>query len=154
MKSFSIASGKGGVGKTSFVINIAFALAQLNQRVLIFDADLGLANVDIMLGLAPKFDIRYVLNGTLALKDVILETEYGFSLIPAGSGVSELTQLNTQQKLLLRAKWRRPFPPMTTFSLISLQVSAIMSCSFHKLLKIELFLPHLNLLQWQMLMLI
>ncbi len=109
MKSFSIASGKGGVGKTSFVINLAYALAQLNQRVLIFDADLGLANVDIMLGFAPKFDIRYVLNGVLSLKDVILKTDYGFSLIPAGSGASELTHLSNQQKLLLRAQMEEAF---------------------------------------------
>uniref|UniRef100_A0A832GP15 MinD/ParA family protein n=1 Tax=Caldimicrobium thiodismutans TaxID=1653476 RepID=A0A832GP15_9BACT len=111
MKSFSVASGKGGVGKTSFVINLALILEELNQRVLIFDADLGLANVDIMLGLSPKFDIRYVLNGQLNLKDIILKTEYGFSIIPAGSGVTELTQLNTSQKLLLRAQMEEAFQP-------------------------------------------
>lgn len=109
MKSFSIASGKGGVGKTSFVINLSYALTQLKQKVLIFDADLGLANVDIMLGLAPKFDIRYVLNGTLSLKDIILETDYGFSVVPAGSGVSELTNLNINQKLLLRSQMEEAF---------------------------------------------
>lgn len=111
MKSFSVASGKGGVGKTSFVINLSLALEELNQRVLIFDADLGLANVDIMLGLSPKFDIRYVLNGQLNLKDIMVKTEYGFSIIPAGSGVTELTQLNTSQKLLLRAQMEEAFQP-------------------------------------------
>ncbi|MFN3505286.1 MAG: MinD/ParA family protein [Caldimicrobium sp.] len=109
MKSFSIASGKGGVGKTSFVVNLSYALSQLKQKVLIFDADLGLANVDIMLGLAPKHDIRFVLNGTLTLKDIILETEYGFAVVPAGSGVMELTQLSTDQKLLLRAQIEEAF---------------------------------------------
>ncbi|BAU22755.1 flagellar synthesis regulator FleN [Caldimicrobium thiodismutans] len=111
MQSFSIASGKGGVGKTSFVINLALGLSQLKQKVLIFDADLGLANVDIMLGISPKFDIRFVLNGSLSLKDIIYETEYGFSVIPAGSGVLELTQLNSNQKLLLRAQMEEAFSP-------------------------------------------
>ncbi len=111
MKSFSIASGKGGVGKTSFVINLALALTRLGKRVLIFDADLGLANVDIMLGISPKFDIRYVINGTLTLKDIIYETEHGFSVIPAGSGVLELTQLSSNQKLLLRAQMEEAFSP-------------------------------------------
>ncbi|MFN3406137.1 MAG: AAA family ATPase [Caldimicrobium sp.] len=111
MKSFSIASGKGGVGKTSFVVNLSYALSQLKQKVLIFDADLGLANVDIMLGLTPKYDIRYVLNGTFTLKEIILETEYGFAIIPAGSGAIELTQLSTEQKLLLRAQMEETFSP-------------------------------------------
>ncbi|MCS7150213.1 MAG: MinD/ParA family protein [Caldimicrobium sp.] len=111
MRSFSIASGKGGVGKTSFVINIALALEYLGQKVLILDADLGLANVDIMLGLAPKFDIRYVLSGQLQLKDILLETEYGFTIVPAGSGINELTQLNTAQKLILKTQMEEAFKP-------------------------------------------
>lgn len=111
MRSFSVASGKGGVGKTSFVINLSLALSQLNQRVVIFDADLGLANVDIMLGLSPKFDIRYVLNGTLTLKEIIYPTEYKFSIIPAGAGVYELTQLNSSQKLLLKAQMEEALYP-------------------------------------------
>lgn len=121
MKSLSIASGKGGVGKTSFVINLALALQELGQKVLIFDADLGLANVDIMLGLSPKFDIRYVLNAQLQLKDIILNTEYGFSIIPAGSGVSELTQLNTAQKLILKSQMEEAFKP---FDFLLFDISA------------------------------
>jgi len=102
MRSIAIASGKGGVGKTSFVINLALALSQHHQKVLIFDADLGLANIDVMLGISPKFDIRYVINGELALKDIVFPTEYNFDLIPASSGVVELTNLNSDQKLLLK----------------------------------------------------
>lgn len=121
MQSFSIASGKGGVGKTSFVINLALGLSQLKQKVLIFDADLGLANVDIMLGITPKFDIRYIINGSLSLKDIIYETEYGFSVIPAGSGVLELTQLNSNQKLLLRAQMEEAF---ASFDYLFFDISA------------------------------
>jgi len=109
MRSIAIASGKGGVGKTSFVINLALALTQANKKVLIFDADLGLANVDVMLGISPKFDIRYVLNGDLTLKDIIYPTEYKFDIIPAGSGVSELTQLTPEQKLTLKAQMEEAF---------------------------------------------
>ncbi len=111
MKSFSVASGKGGVGKTSFVINISLALTQLNQRVLIFDADLSLANVDIMLGISPKFDIRYVLNGNLTLSDILYKTEYGFHIVPASSGSNELTKLTSSQKLLLSAQMEEAFYP-------------------------------------------
>ena len=109
MRSIAVASGKGGVGKTSFVINLAIALAQLYQKVLIFDADLGLANVDIMLGISPKFDIRHVLNRELSIKQIIYKTDYGFDFIPAGSGVSELTQLTSNQKLLLRDQMEEAF---------------------------------------------
>ena len=104
MRTITVASGKGGVGKTSFVINLAVALARNNNRVLIFDADLGLANIDVMLGITPKYDIRYVLTGDKALKEIIYSTEYDFDFIPAGSGVVELTQLDSHQKLLLKAQ--------------------------------------------------
>ncbi len=109
MRSIAIASGKGGVGKTSFVINLALALTQCNQRVLIFDADLGLANVDVMLGLSPKFDIRHVLTEELPLKDIIYTTDYNFDIIPAGSGAIELVNLSSTQKLLLKAQMEETF---------------------------------------------
>lgn len=109
MRSIAIASGKGGVGKTSFVINLALALTQYHQKVIIFDADLGLANIDVMLGISPKFDIRYVINGELSLKDIIYSTDYDFDFIPASSGVVELTNLNTNQKLLLKDQMEEVF---------------------------------------------
>ncbi len=109
MRSIAIASGKGGVGKTSFVINLALALVQYHQKVLIFDADLGLANVDVMLGISPKFDIKYVINGELNLKDIIYSTEYNFDLVPASSGIVELTHLNSNQKILLKAQMEEVF---------------------------------------------
>ena len=83
MRTITVASGKGGVGKTSFVINLAVSLAKNNNRVLIFDADLGLANVDVMLGITPKYDIRYVLAGEKTLKDIIYSTEYNFYFLLA-----------------------------------------------------------------------
>ncbi len=109
MRSIAVASGKGGVGKTSFVINLAVSLAKNRNKVLIFDADLGLANVDVMLGINPKYDIRYVLTGEKMLKDIIYPTEYNFDFIPAGSGVVELTQLDSRQKLLLKSQMEEAF---------------------------------------------
>lgn len=109
MRSIAVASGKGGVGKTSFVINLSLALTQLQQKVLIFDADLGLANVDVMLGISPKYDIRYVLNGEMSLKDIIYSTDYNIDIIPAGSGVVELTHLTSMQKLLLKEQMEEAF---------------------------------------------
>lgn len=109
MRSITVASGKGGVGKTSFVINLALALTHLKQKVLIFDADLGLANVDVMLGISPKYDIRHVLIGEKHLKDIIYTTEYDFYLIPASSGVVELTSLSSTQKLILKDQMEEAF---------------------------------------------
>jgi len=117
MRSIAIASGKGGVGKTSFVINLALALTQYHQKVLIFDADLGLANVDVMLGISPKFDIRYVINGELNLKEIVYSTEYDFDLIPASSGVVELTHLNSDQKILLKDQMEEVFKVKLTRTL-------------------------------------
>jgi flagellar biosynthesis protein FlhG len=111
MLSIAVSSGKGGVGKTSFVINLACLLAELNKKVIIFDADLGLANVDVMLGVVPKFDVRYVLTGDLTLKDIIYRTEYKFDFIPAGSGVSELTQLSPAQKVQLKSQLEEALKP-------------------------------------------
>ena len=105
MRSIAVASGKGGVGKTSFVINLALSLVNSGQRTVIFDADLGLANVDVMLGLSPKFDIRHVLNGEVQLKDIVFSTEYGFDVIPASSGVQELTLLTKNRKEKLCRHW-------------------------------------------------
>jgi flagellar biosynthesis protein FlhG len=97
----SVTSGKGGVGKTNVVANLAVALARLGQRVLVLDADLGLANLDILLGLSPRYNIRHVLSGEKKLEDVIVEGPGGIRVLPASSGVQELTQLGEEQKLLL-----------------------------------------------------
>lgn len=88
-RRIAVISGKGGVGKTVLTANIAGALSSLGRRILVVDADLGLANLDIILGLDPKFTIQDVLHGKHTLEEVLLTTNRGFDLLPAGSGVPE-----------------------------------------------------------------
>ena len=97
----SFSSGKGGVGKTNIVANTAIALAKMGRRPLIFDADLGLANIDVLLGLAPKYNIKHVLSGDCGMKEIIVKGPNGILILPASSGVPELLDLTEAQKRLL-----------------------------------------------------
>jgi flagellar biosynthesis protein FlhG len=103
----SFSSGKGGVGKTNVVINMALAIARLGKRVLILDADLGLANVDIMLGLVPKYTIRHVFSGEKRLEDILIQGPGGMLILPAGSGIPELVHLDESEKLFLLNEMER-----------------------------------------------
>lgn len=100
-KVICITSGKGGVGKTNIVANLAFALCRQGKRVMILDADLGLANIDILLGLAPKYTIRHVFSGEKTISEILVEGPGGMRIMPASSGVQELTELSESQKLFL-----------------------------------------------------
>ena len=93
----AVTSGKGGVGKTSVVINLAVSLARLGHRVGILDADFGLGNVDVMLGLTPTLHLGHVLSGERPLEDIIIEGPLGVQIIPAGSGLRALTALTANQ---------------------------------------------------------
>ena len=98
---FSVTSGKGGVGKTNISVNLAVALAKMNKRVVLLDADLGLANVDVLLGLTPELNLFHLFHKGMSLKKVLFKTPYGFHILPASSGVSEMLSLSTGQKLEL-----------------------------------------------------
>lgn len=100
-RSFSFTSGKGGVGKTNIVINLAIQLARKGKKVFIIDADLGLANIDIMLNIAPEYTIEDVLMGKKHIKDVIMEGPLGISILPASSGISDMQSLSGQQQMLM-----------------------------------------------------
>ncbi|OGG94870.1 MAG: hypothetical protein A2527_05040 [Candidatus Lambdaproteobacteria bacterium RIFOXYD2_FULL_50_16] len=101
MRSLSFTSGKGGVGKSNIVVNCSVQLARLGKKVLLMDADLGLANIDIMLNLVPKFTIEDVLMGKKGINDVILEGPEGIHVLPASSGISEMSELDSDQQLSL-----------------------------------------------------
>jgi flagellar biosynthesis protein FlhG len=93
----AVTGGKGGVGKTSVSVNLSVALAQMGRRVALLDADLGLANVDIMLGLNSKHNLEDVLAGTHSLLDVMLTGPGGIRIIPASSGTQHMSQLSAME---------------------------------------------------------
>lgn len=93
VRVLAIASGKGGVGKTNISVNLAVSLAQLGHKVLIFDADLGLANLDVMLGLQPQFNLSHVLSGERTLEEILVPGPAGIHIIPASSGVQRMAEL-------------------------------------------------------------
>lgn len=101
----SVTSGKGGVGKTNIVGNLALAFSAMGQRVLIIDADLGLANIDIIFNVHPEFNIGHVISGEKQLKDIVVTTDDGIRIIPAGSGLSGLAELTEGQKLNLLSEF-------------------------------------------------
>ena len=97
----AIASGKGGVGKTNVVAGLAMTLAQLGQRVVVLDADFGLANLDILLGLAPQYTLEHVLRGEKLMEEILMDGPFGIRIIPASSGIQELTRLDAAAELRL-----------------------------------------------------
>jgi flagellar biosynthesis protein FlhG len=101
LRVIAVTSGKGGVGKTNLTANLAVALARRGQRVCVLDADLGLANVDVLLGLTAKQTVLHVLRGEARLGDVIIEGPAGIRIIPAASGFAELTALEPAARLAL-----------------------------------------------------
>lgn len=100
-KVISITSGKGGVGKTSIAVNLGLTLVKAGKRVLILDADLGLANVNILLGFEPKVNMSDVFAGRAKLADIIVNHSSGLDIIPASSGVVEITHLSQSEQLSL-----------------------------------------------------
>ncbi len=93
VKVISVTGGKGGVGKTNVTLNLAMALSQLGKRVLVLDADLGLANCDVMLGLRVEKNLSHVLSGEASLDEIIINGPLGIKIIPATSGSQNMTEL-------------------------------------------------------------
>ena len=103
----SFTSGKGGVGKTHTVVNVGIALASTGASVLILDADLGLANVDVIAGIAPRGTLHDVLKGKCTLDDILVEGPGGIVIIPAASGIEEIHALGSSEKMILMSEVER-----------------------------------------------
>ncbi len=95
VRVIAITSGKGGVGKTNLSVNTGIALAQIGRRVVLLDADMGLANVDILLGIYPKFNLSHVLSGGKTLAEIMLDGPSGLKVIPGASGIQKMSELST-----------------------------------------------------------
>ena len=95
----AVSSGKGGVGKTSLTVNLAVAWTANGKKVLVCDGDLGLANVDITLGLKPQFDLHHVLSGEKTLEQIVIQGPEGVGVIPAASGISKMLELSQAERL-------------------------------------------------------
>ena len=108
----AITSGKGGVGKTNIVANLGYTLTQLGRKVLIFDADLGLGNLDVMLGIAPRYNLSHVISGEKEIGDILIEGPGNMQILPAASGIQELTRLTAEQKSKILSDLDRLIAPM------------------------------------------
>jgi flagellar biosynthesis protein FlhG len=103
LRIIAVTSGKGGVGKTNISANLSVLAARAGKRVLVIDADLGLANVEILLGLSPRHHVGDLIDRAVPLESVLTTGPHGICVLPAGSGVQTLTNLNDDQKLRLIA---------------------------------------------------
>ncbi len=93
----AVTSGKGGVGKSNVTVNLAVTLAKAGQRVMVMDADMGLANIDVLLGLTPGMNLSHVIHGEASLEETIIDGPAGIRIVPASSGVAAMSDLTPAQ---------------------------------------------------------
>ena len=98
VRCIAITGGKGGVGKTNISINLATSLSKLNKRVMLLDADFGLANVDVVLGLSPGKNLLHVIEGKNSIEDILIDGPDNIKIVPASSGVKRMANLNNLEQ--------------------------------------------------------
>lgn len=104
VRVYAVTSGKGGVGKTNVSVNLGISLVESGHSVALLDADMGLANVDILLGLQPKYNLSHVLTGERTLEEIIVTAPGGLKVVPASSGIQKMTELSSmEQAAIIRA---------------------------------------------------
>jgi flagellar biosynthesis protein FlhG len=94
----TVTSGKGGVGKTNLSVNMALAFARLGKKVIVMDADLGLANVNVMLNMIPKYNLYHVIKKQKTIREILVETEYGISIVAGASGFSQIANMGEEDR--------------------------------------------------------
>ena len=94
----AVSSGKGGVGKTNISINLALAYARLGKRVIVLDADLGLANVNVVLGVIPRYNLYHLIRQQKTMRDILLDTDYGIQIVAGASGFSKIANLSEEER--------------------------------------------------------
>lgn len=104
VRVLAVASGKGGVGKTNISVNLGISLAGLGRNVALLDADMGLANIDVLLGLHPQYNLSHVLSGEKTLNEILVEGPAGLMIVPGSSGLQQMSELSAmQQAAVIRA---------------------------------------------------
>ncbi|MEK8090548.1 MinD/ParA family protein [Thermithiobacillus plumbiphilus] len=101
VRVIAVASGKGGVGKTNVVANMAVSFAKYGRKVMVLDADLGLGNIDVLLDLAPRFNLSHVVRGEKTLEEVLVEGPHGIHVVPAASGIQAMAELDLRAQAAL-----------------------------------------------------
>ncbi|MEM7183614.1 MAG: MinD/ParA family protein [Spirochaetota bacterium] len=116
----SIASGKGGVGKSTISVNLGIALAKMGQKVLVFDGDFGLANINVLLGIVPRYNLLHVIKGDKKLSEVVVSIQDGIDIIPGANGYTQLTNLSEIE----RRNLIRGFSELTDYDIILIDMGA------------------------------
>lgn len=121
----TVASGKGGVGKTNISTNLAIAYAKLGKKVILMDADLGLANVNVVLGIIPKYNLYHLIRKQKTMREIIMDTNYGIQIVAGASGFAKIANLDEQE----RQNFIKELSELSTADVIIIDTSAGVSAN-------------------------